>query len=281
MILVGVVILYYPDESIIKNIYSYVNELNSLYVIDNTEHPIENVIDSIRAIPKVQYVSFGENKGISYALNYVLKQCNDSEEEIYLLTMDQDSSFQEGMLKKYKDRILHMHNDNIAAYTLQYTSIRGVLPAVTDSQAVRWTLTSGMIIRTKIAQAIGGFNESLFIDAVDYEFCYRIYAYHYKVWLFHGIILNHKIGEPTLCKFLWRTVSVSNHSPIRRYYIARNNIYLLKKYKESLRPLIDDCIKGIIKAMLFESDKKKKLSATMLGMWDGITGNMGKCKRTF
>lgn len=276
MKLAGVTVLYHPDKSVIENIHSYIDDLDVLFVVDNTEDPKEDIVSQIKRIPKTQYVPLGDNMGIPYALNYALKRC---ENYPYLLTMDQDSAFPEGGLKEYKRRIAKIDDEDIAAYTVQFTSIKGVVPTISDSKIVKRTITSGMIVNTQIAKEIGGFADFLFIDAVDYEFCYRVYAYGYKVWLFCGIVLNHQIGMPELHKLLWKNPIISNHPAIRRYYIARNNLYLLKQYKENMRPFIDDCIKGIIKAMLFEKNKKGKLKATLWGLWDGLCGNMGKCKR--
>ena len=72
MNIAGVVILYNPDENVINNIKSYLEELDCLYVFDNTETANEILVEKIKCLPRVRYISFCENKGISFALNTVL-----------------------------------------------------------------------------------------------------------------------------------------------------------------------------------------------------------------
>ena len=275
----GVVTLYHPQEDVVSNILSYLDELDILYVLDNSETPVTEVVNRIKNLPNIRYIAFGENRGISYALNYALKRCTDYP---FLLTMDQDSRFPEGAMRQYKDKISRKNAPDIAAYTLQYTTPRGVEPKAAEDLSVKSTITSGMVLKVDIARALDGFAEELFIDAVDVEFCYRACQKHYKIWLFPGIVLFHTIGAPELRSFLWgKEVIVSNHMPIRRYYITRNNSYLMREHREALGTFIGECIKSPIKVMLFEKDKLNKLRAILLGFYDGLSGNMGKCKRKF
>lgn len=77
MKLAGVVILYHPDDSVIMNISTYIEELDVLYVLDNSEIPAEAIASKIKEFPNAHYVAFRDNMGISYALNYALKQCTE------------------------------------------------------------------------------------------------------------------------------------------------------------------------------------------------------------
>ena len=276
----GVVTLYHPQEDVVSNILSYLEELDVLYVLDNSEIPVDEVIKKIKDLSKVRYVAFGENKGISYALNYALEKCAGYS---FLLTMDQDSRFPAGGMKQYREKISNkMNSADIAAYTIQYTTPKGIEPTALEELCVKSAITSGMVLNVEITRALGGFPEELFIDAVDFEFCYRVQQANYKIWLFPGIVLLHSIGEPELRRFWWgKEVIVGNHMPIRRYYITRNNIYLMKKNREALGTFIGECIKAPIKVLSFEKDKIKKLRAILWGLYDGLVGNMGKCRRNF
>lgn len=276
MKLAGVVILYHPDDSVIMNISTYIEELDVLYVLDNSEIPAEAIASKIKEFPNAHYVAFRDNMGISYALNYALKQCTELS---FLLTMDQDSRFLEGGLAEYKKKIAAMNQIGVAAYTCQYTSLGNIFPKATESHPVLRTITSGMILNVKIAASLGGFNEALFIDGVDHEFCYRVTRSRYKIWLICGVLLFHSIGAPSYHRFFGEKIISDNHPAIRRYYMMRNNIFLWKKYKENKDIFINDGIKGTIKAVLLEKDKCAKCRAALWGIWDGLFENMGKCKR--
>ena len=48
----GVTILYKPDEEIAKNILSYLNQIERLYIVDNSEKEIKPVTDNLDLTPE-------------------------------------------------------------------------------------------------------------------------------------------------------------------------------------------------------------------------------------
>lgn len=278
MNLIGVVILYHPDENVINNIKTYIHDLKMLYIMDNTEKTNALFKEKLNSIllgsnyKNYEYKSWQENKGISYNLNYALKKCKEDE---FLLTMDQDSSFSKGMLWKYKKRIESFKDDRVAMYSVNYSGLnaerKGLLP-----YEVKLAITSGSVVNTTFANQLGGFDEKLFIDGVDSEFCYRSKKNGYKVIVFPEITMKHQVGNPNKHKFLWRTYNVYNHSPIRKYYIVRNCIYIIKKYPDQIPYCVFHTIKMIIKVLLAEQEKKKNFKYMYWGIKDAIKKNMGK-----
>ena len=106
----GVVALYNPDESIIKNINSYINDIDKIYIIDNSETKNHELINKIVTISdKCIYIDNNGNQGIANALNVGAKLAIENGCD-WLLTMDQDSSFTQGSLLKLIDWI---KNNNI------------------------------------------------------------------------------------------------------------------------------------------------------------------------
>ena len=59
------------EYGVFENIKFYLEELDVLYVLDNTEEPVRKWAEAFSAMERVRYVPFYENKGISYALNLV------------------------------------------------------------------------------------------------------------------------------------------------------------------------------------------------------------------
>ena len=91
----GVVVLYHPDAVIIDNIGTYINELECLYVIDNSETYTDSIVEQLRYLSNVKYINNGGNKGIANALNAGAKLASAAG-AAWLLTMDQDSKFEPG-----------------------------------------------------------------------------------------------------------------------------------------------------------------------------------------
>ncbi len=254
MKLAGVVTLYHPDDEVLGNIESYLSALEVLYVMDNTETPDPRWASWAEQQPHVKYVAFHDNKGISYALNYALKETDFD----YLLTMDQDSRFFPDMILKYKRLVEEFEtetSDKVAMYAVNYDG-----EAVdTDSKRVRTAITSGSIVPVKIAIGLGGFDEALFIDEVDLEYCYRAEEKGYHIIEFPGIKMKHSIGNRTYHHLFSFTYNTFNHSAIRRYYIFRNKIYVAKRYPAVRKEYILESVKMIIKILLAEKQKANKM----------------------
>ena len=274
MLLAGIVILYNPDDEVLDNIATYIEELDWLYVFDNTEAPDPGIVGKIKEFPHVQYISFGENKGISYALNIALKSATDYR---FLLTMDQDSRFYEGMLSQYKKFLENNYSkDNtVAMFSVHYDGLPESRNA-DDVETVDRAITSGSVLNVEIANRIGGFDENLFIDEVDNEFCYRARLNGYKILQLNKIKLQHHLGNPIPIKLFGRNYAALNHGAVRKYYISRNNIYIMKKYPKVRLYCMTELIKLFIKTLWTEPDKWKRTQYMIKGIRDGVEGNMGK-----
>ena len=98
----GAVVFYKPDEEVKENILSYLDNLDHLYVIDNTPN-----MSNEKLLPKskkIEYIPLNENKGVSYALNVAAKKSIEKGYK-WMMTMDQDSKFKKGELDKMIDFI--------------------------------------------------------------------------------------------------------------------------------------------------------------------------------
>ena len=272
MKLAGMVTLYHPEESVLENIRSYLSEVDVLYVLDNTEEPEEKWAQAFSSMERVRYVPFHENRGISYALNYALEAAKDFD---FLLTMDQDSRFPAGAMKKYKEELARYdaaHPGRAAMYTVDYDEKE----TDTAPRDIAVGITSGSILPVAIASAIGGFDEALFIDEVDSEYCYRAEDRGYHIVKFPSIPLHHSLGEPTYHRLFCFHYMTLNHAPIRRYYIARNKIYVARKYPRLRKSYAMKLVKLLGGIVLSEKDKWDKVEHILEGVRDGFLGRMGK-----
>lgn len=276
MKLAGVVVLYQPNEEVFLNILSYVKELDVLYAVDNSDNSLSDKwIEWLKGFPNIKYKAFGENMGIAYALNYAAKRCQSYH---YLLTMDQDSAFAPGDVVKYKKKIEDLSRHDVAIYAVVPDGNPGEPEATKFEKRV---ITSGSIVDLSIMRQIGGFADELFIDYVDFEYCYRVSKYGYKILRFGDIFLNHHLGELKTFKRFGRTHVLHVHNALRRYYMTRNCVYLLRKYPGRNFHKFKQELRIPKRILLYEDNKTEKLKAWALGFKDGILGNMGKCHYHF
>lgn len=274
MKLAGIITLYHPDKNVLSNIETFLNQLDILYVLDNTENPDVSTRKMFSEIGKVEYKAFGGNMGIAYAMNYALKAVKGYD---FLLTMDQDSYFLPGMMAKYKQKVEEQEKINsqkAGVYSVNFDPrVDAVIPGC---KKIDVAITSGSMIPVDIATKIGGFDENLFIDEVDNEFCYRVKKNGYDILEFPSIILKHSLGHQTFHQILGFHYNTFNHNALRKYYMTRNRIYVLRKYPEIRCWYIKNIIKDVIKVVLAETDKKHKINYIIKGMKDGIINHMGK-----
>lgn len=132
---------------------------------------------------------------------------------------------------------------------------------------------------------IGGFDELLFIDEVDHEFCYRGYLDKLSIYkCIEGIYLRHSLGNMIERFFIYRTLKCMNHNYVRKYYIVRNRMYVYKKYsfidkKYFIKNYLKANLRLIFDIVLFENDKYRKLKYAFLGFKDFLFDRMGKTNR--
>ena len=59
--LAGVVILYNPDAKVLTNIQTYIDEIDILYVVDNSDVVNNNLVEALKKMDKIRYIHFNEN----------------------------------------------------------------------------------------------------------------------------------------------------------------------------------------------------------------------------
>ncbi len=227
------VILYHPKEKDLKNIISYLTKVDKLYIYDNTENTKTKL--DFEDYNKSIYTSDFENKGLSFRLNQACQQAI-ADGYNYLMTMDQDSYFSSENLNYYFDSIKNYPDKaSVGIFGLDY-STKNIIANLIDivPLEVHSLITSGSVINLDNYNEIGGFDENLFIDGVDFDYCFATLKKGFKCILFKNNYLNHSCGVKI------KTASIKTlyllkkekllHSHLRIYYIIRNMLYLEKKY---------------------------------------------------
>lgn len=239
------VILYNPKKEDIANILTYVNKVKKVYIFENTEGKSnENLFQNFE---NVSYFWNNDNKGIAIRLNEACKKAI-SDDFDYLLTMDQDSSFIEENIDQYFNAILNFkEKEKAAVYGLEYTE-NDINDRTPEYIEVDHLITSASIINLKLFNEIGGFDENLFIDGVDIEYCYSALSKGFKNIKFGRIFFNHTLGIRTkrgsvFTLYLFKKY-VSVHSSLRVYYMHRNMLYIKNKYGKLLPEIIYKFVKN-------------------------------------
>ncbi len=263
----GIVVLYEPTREVLRNIQSYVEQVKQLFIVDNSENADCLLVEKIKKINNAEYIGLNENIGIAAALNIGAKRAIEGGYE-YLLTMDQDSYATSNFVKKLIEIHCNYKSVGIAAPYPQ-NRIHKISPPDNSIHQIDKVITSGALLNLRAYIEVGPFMEELFIDYVDFEYCFRLQRSNYSIYINNDAIISHSVGNLIKWKLIGFKFYSTNHSPLRLYYRTRNRFRLRSLYKKYYPSFFSsdmiNLFKELLKVILVESNKMEKLKMTGLG----------------
>ena len=283
MKIAGIVILYYPEDNVLQHILTYSHALDKLYVADNSENKNKAITEQITALPNVIYLHDGENKGIAHRLNQAAALAIAHGYQ-FLLTMDQDSYFENDAAVEYFNCIsLYNNIETTAMFGVEFLKQEDENKKCSPLEVTE-LITSGSVLNLNVYTAVKGFDEALFIDLVDHEYCYRSILFGYKIIQFKNIFLQHSLGTGFKGRSV-ATLKITNrtfHSPVRIYYMVRNYLYVKKKYASHFKPYIDNHKKTILvrikNNLIYGKNRIANITYILKAITDYNKSRMGKIK---
>ncbi len=263
----------------LHNINLYKNEVTVVYVIDNSETYSPQLEAKVRALGNATYLHNRGNLGVAKALNIAAENAAKDGYH-FLLTMDQDSKVQPGMIQTMLDCVTGMNFGEIGIISPTHVyahSRRGDSGRLCDEALT--VMTSGNLLNLKVYQAVGSFLNDFFIDHVDDEYCLRLRLRGLRVIRANNALLEHPLGAITEHRFFFKKFALSNHAPVRRYYGIRNKFCLRKLYARYcpsyFRFFYWKIFREMAVILFYESDRFKKIFMMAKGYLDfrnGVTG---------
>lgn len=265
-------VLYNPNESVLTNLNSYSNCVDVSVVVDNSDTKNE-ISQSLKNDPNFIYIDMDGNKGIAAALNKGIEYLNSKNID-FALTMDQDSLFP----TKYYPNILKLVNKYKTDYSVIGLNFNQKNCQSDEIVEIPCWLTSGNFVNIDTFNRIGKFDERLFIDYVDIELGYKLYKSNLKICYLKNYSLKHEIGNPIEVHLFGKTYHAMNHSPIRYYYRYRNAYYLYHFVDKDFfrKEYFKEITINIIKMLMYEKNRKEKLSMIRKGIRDAKLKKLGK-----
>ena len=284
----AIIVSYNPDSNLFDSINLLLNQVEKVIIVDNGSK--EKYVKYIKSIneDKIEIILNKENLGIATALNIGVRKALENGYE-WILTMDQDSKASPDMVKK-------MFNVYNSINREERKDILSIFPNFVDERIqsieensnmnsyeyVDADITSGNLLRKEVFEKVGFFDDSLFIDLVDTDFCMRLNEKGIKMIKIRDAVLYHSLGESKTVKGILGSFNTSNHSALRRYYMTRNRFYIWEKYKglNSFTLNRDKKLfkKEFVKIILGEKDKVNKIKMVLRGYKDYKKGIKGKLK---
>lgn len=261
-------VVYNPTEKELLNIIRTSSFYDISYIYDNTEYKI----DYIKMLENtgIRYFGYGRNDGLSIAYNFIVKKAL-SEQVNWLSIYDQDSIISQEMVICLKQFAENTADQSIACL-VPYVQYGNEIPTHAETRKISWAINSGQMLNIQNISKKGlCFDENLFLDRVDKDFCKQIELAKMTIIQVGGALLKQKLGEEYNGYIV--------HSALRNYYIQKNRLYYNHKYYGgvlgSIISLVQT-IKHIINILKSKKDIKENIYMMREGCRDYSLGNFGK-----
>lgn len=218
-------VLFYPSKSCINKWAKYTSEFQNSVYIDNT--PSEDIDYTP---PFTNYIKIGKNIGIGAAQNIGIQLAKKLGAK-YVVFFDQDSTPEIKTIYKLKDEFYEIENNGVKIGAIgpriinenQNKLYKSYIVNDDSPMDVDCIISSGMLTSIRNLEVIGNMDEKLFIDYVDFEWCWRAKSKGYSVFIANDCFLKHSVGKKTLSFF---KIPFIISSPFRYFYQYRNFIWL-------------------------------------------------------
>lgn len=230
---------------------------------------------ALRAVEElgVTVLRHERNAGIARGLNEGLGFAFDAGAS-WLLTVDQDTVLPD----KYVDSLLPWAVAGVGVVAAELIADAsgsiGYPSRSVDGQLItEEVIQTGSLWSVEHMQAVGGFDESLGIDAVDAAACLRLRELGLRVVLAPDVSLSHQLGNTRQVQIFGKTVLATGHSASRRTTMVRNRLKLAPaEFRQSpvhaLRTLRRVAV-NIALGALVEEDRLEKAKAGLRGLRPG------------
>ncbi|MBB5439626.1 rhamnosyltransferase [Pedobacter sp. AK017] len=236
----AIVILYRPDWNSLKEVIRNISlQCDEVVAIDNSEgNYTTRFMDEFETLSNVMYRSLNSNYGIAHAQNVGVEILKEKGYK-YVVFFDQDSTPLPGMLETLINDFEYLKSYNFNVATIGPMPINSQTGQVYEPRLfkhkilnlgehsfykTKQIISSGSLMLLDIFDKIGAFDEILFIDGVDHEWCWRAKKFGFDTFLSTRSRLIHNLGEGDK-KFFGFEIAIT--STFRLYYQYRNYIILL------------------------------------------------------
>ncbi|MFT3782916.1 MAG: glycosyltransferase family 2 protein [Nibricoccus sp.] len=296
-----VVVTYRPAGDYCARLSKMASQGATMVIVDNgSAEPERTCLEEHSRRHQWTFISNATNRGVGAALNQgvdVLAKFGLA----WALLFDQDSepsaSLSETMMETLRR---HSSPSKVAVIgTSFYDTATGgrhrilrshprchlwfqkVKVASDDLESVTMVITSASLVSVRDYEKVGRFDETLFIDYVDTDFCLRCRATGQLIAVSAAARIEHTLGARTKKRWMGFSIRPTNHSAVRHYYIARNRMLMWRRHR--LTPFhwwVFDLLTSALwlaRVVFAEPSKWAKVRAMVLGTRDGVCGRIGPC----
>ncbi len=232
---VAVVPCFRPDDAFPERLARVASQVERVIVIDDSGDAEGSRLFALRS-PHITVFAHDSNRGIAAALNTGVRDALDGGADL-VLTLDQDTLLPVDYVPRAIE-VVQASSLNIGAVAAAEINGGGQMPyAVVDGiELIRIAIQSGMVFTAECFHECGLFDERLFIDVVDTEYCLRMRVHGLLLAVVPGTNLDHALGlsvpvRPSRLRPRRDLDATFDTHPVwRQYFISRNNVDVFLRY---------------------------------------------------
>lgn len=265
------IVLYNADRKrLSENIAAIINQVDKVLLYDNGSKNIKVIEKEIEIVKQCKLIKAPQNYGIAHALNSLASVAYHDGAK-WLLTLDQDTVVKPGLIDMYRKYMYLPRIGQLCCLFEDRNNSEIKWDKHTEVEKIDRAITSATLVKLAVWKAVDGFDESLFIDGVDHEFCTLLLYRGYFNYQINFVGFLHELGHIEKHTLLGHNYFTTNHNAFRRYYMARNSVLIARRYHTSVWTEYKWLLSEVIHITLAEKDKRKKILNTFKGVKDGLT----------
>lgn len=293
----AVVVGYNPDIPVLDDLLVSLSSQVCLLILVDNGGSESFLMDRPDVKASVRYLSLQGNKGLGAALNAGF-QIAVSEGIPYMVTFDQDSHASPDLIEKLDSAMKHAKSRDERCIAVSpafydrrdgkkiafpfYQSVDGVIKPVFTSDdphglvSADALITSGMFVDTQAWKEGITYDEGMFVDFTDTEWCFRVRDRGYRLYGCLNIEMGHALSDAPPVKIFG--LSFFRYSPIRRYFFFRNTVAVCRM------PHTPNCWKKRLSTalllrfgvnLLIDKDRLKSFRMMVRGIRHGFRNSLG------
>jgi rhamnosyltransferase len=293
----AVIVTYHPDLQVLgRSLLALVPQTHQIVVVDNgSACELLSALGVIRQHSDITLIANAANTGIAAAQNQGVayaraRGCS------HVIFFDQDSVPSPGLVSGLLDAAASapgrsVDEDVVVGPCISDDRLGVRMPFVRfgmlgvkryrcaeGSQAVvpaDFLIASGVLIPLRVFDKVGLMDESLFIDNVDLEWCFRARSRGVRLFGVCGVRMAHSLGDRA---FRVGDHVIHYHGPVRQYYMMRNRVLLYRREYTPKGWIVQDLIRVLVKFALFSlvfAPRGRNIAMMLRGIWHGLRGVTG------
>jgi rhamnosyltransferase len=297
----AIIVTFHPDPATIEHLIADLIADEVLVVVIDNGGGRAAISAATLLTSGVNYVDMEGNRGIGAAINAgvaLAKRLGVT----YLVTFDQDSAPTRGMVRVLAAEFQRQvaAGVKLAAVGPRFVDTRHSPPLLhpfirldrmigsghrycsRDDELIKvdMLITSGCLTSIDALDVIGGMDGDIFVDYTDVEWSFRAVSKGFELLGVCRVAMDHQLGHGQVRRFMG--LHLFEYSPARRYFYARNTIWMLQlpyvPLRWKVRLLSGFLLRGLTLALAPRQSQANLGSESLMflrGVLDGLRGRLG------